>query len=173
MAQTSDFAEDRLLIKVAEGVGRAIGTAGKRWNELRGRSGREMALDLGEFAAAASFDQLSQRTVEALKLRVLDSLGCAIGALAGTPIRRIREQLEEFGEGRGASLIGSGSAAPDRAAFYNTALVRYLDFMDNFMATGETCHPADNLGSVLAAAESADASGRDFLTALAVAYQVQ
>lgn len=35
------------------------------------------------------------------------------------------------------------------------------------------CHPSDNLGAVLAASEYADTSGRDFLTALAVAYQVQ
>jgi 2-methylcitrate dehydratase len=41
------------------------------------------------------------------------------------------------------------------------------------LAKGETCHPSDNLGAVLAASEYARRSGRDFLTALAVAYQVQ
>src|SRR5439155_18184775 len=38
---------------------------------------------------------------------------------------------------------------------------------------GETCHPSDNLGSVLAAAEHAGASGGELLTSLAVAYEVQ
>ncbi|TMC24934.1 MAG: MmgE/PrpD family protein, partial [Chloroflexi bacterium] len=38
---------------------------------------------------------------------------------------------------------------------------------------GETCHPSDNLGAVLAASEYASKSGQEFLTALAVAYQVQ
>jgi 2-methylcitrate dehydratase len=52
-------------------------------------------------------------------------------------------------------------------------LVRYLDFNDSYLAPGETCHPSDNLGAVLAAAEYAGRSGRDLLTALAVAYQVQ
>jgi 2-methylcitrate dehydratase len=70
-------------------------------------------------------------------------------------------------------LIGGGRSAPDRAAFFNSALVRYLDFNDSYLARGETCHPSDNLGSVLAACEYSDQSGRDFLTALAVAYQVQ
>src|SRR5699024_2143730 len=37
---------------------------------------------------------------------------------------------------------------------------------------GETNHPSDNLGAVLAAAESVRAGGKDFLTALALAYQV-
>jgi 2-methylcitrate dehydratase len=51
--------------------------------------------------------------------------------------------------------------------------VRYLDFNDWFLASGETCHPSDNLAPVLAAAEYAHADGRTLLTALAVAYQVQ
>ncbi|HEY7779620.1 MAG TPA: MmgE/PrpD family protein, partial [Ktedonobacterales bacterium] len=66
-----------------------------------------------------------------------------------------------------------GRTAPDRAALYNGALVRYLDFNDAYLATGETCHPSDNLGAVLAAAEYAGRDGMDLLTALAVAYQVQ
>ena len=70
-------------------------------------------------------------------------------------------------------MIGDGRTAPDRAAFYNGALVRYLDFNDSYLAKGETCHPSDNLGAVLAAAEYANRSGREFLTALAVAYPVQ
>ncbi len=72
-----------------------------------------------------------------------------------------------------ATLVGGGKTAPDRAAFFNGALSRYLDFMDSYIAPGETCHPSDNLGAVLAAAEMGDGSGRSFLTALAVAYQVQ
>jgi 2-methylcitrate dehydratase len=45
--------------------------------------------------------------------------------------------------------------------------------MDAYLAKGETGHPSDNLGAVLAASESVDGSGAEFLTALAVAYQVQ
>ena len=70
-------------------------------------------------------------------------------------------------------MVGAGRTAPDRAAFYNGALVRYLDFNDIYLAPGETCHPSDNLGAVLAAAEFNGASGAELLTALAVAYQVQ
>src|SRR5207253_7333018 len=48
-----------------------------------------------------------------------------------------------------------------------------LDVHDSYFAPGETCHPSDNLAPVLAAAEYVDASGRELLVALAVAYQVQ
>src|SRR5437588_3380468 len=81
-------------------------------------------------------------------------------------------QLEDFGGNPLVSLIGGGKTAPDRAALYNSALVRYLDYNDSYLARGETCHPSDNLGAVLAATEYAGGSGKDFLTALAVAYQV-
>ena len=128
---------------------------------------------LAGFAARASYDDLSEEAREQLRIRVLDSLACAIGALDGEPVRLVRAQVEEFGGSGCSSLIGGGTAAPDRAAFYNSALVRYLDFNDSYLAKGETCHPSDNVGAVLAAAEYAGASGRDFLTALALAYQVQ
>lgn len=131
------------------------------------------AEQLAAFVVRASYDDLSEAAREQLKIRVLDGLGCAIGALEGEPIRILRRHIGDFdGAGR-CTLIAGGQAAPDRAAFYNSALVRYLDFNDSYLAKGETCHPSDNLGAVLAAAEYARLSGREFLAALAVAYQVQ
>jgi 2-methylcitrate dehydratase len=128
---------------------------------------------LARFVVTSSWDDLSPAAREELKIRVLDSLGCALGALDAQPIIAIRGQLEEFGGRPLCTLIGGGRTAPDRAALYNGALVRYLDFNDSYFAPGETCHPSDNLAPVLAAAEYARASGRELLTALAVAYQVQ
>jgi 2-methylcitrate dehydratase len=128
---------------------------------------------LASFVAKSSYSDIAQPTRLHLKIRVLDSLGCAIGALRGEPVRYIRELIEDFGGNERCTLIGGGRTSPDRAAFYNSALVRYLDFNDSYLAKGETCHPSDNLGAVLAASDYASAHGRDFLTALAVAYQVQ
>src|SRR5208283_5045674 len=135
--------------------------------------GMTQAEQLAAFVARASYGGLSEAARAQLKIRVLDALGCAIGALEGEPIRMLRAQLHEFGGAGLCSLIGGGRSAPDRAALYNSALVRYLDFNDSYLAKGETCHPSDNLGAVLAAAEYAHCSGRELLAALAVAYQVQ
>jgi 2-methylcitrate dehydratase len=128
---------------------------------------------LASFVEHAAWEDISPAAREALKIRVLDSLGCAFGALAGPPVRLIREDIEEFGGNPLCTLIGGGYTAPDRAAFHNGTLIRYLDFNDSYLAKGETCHPSDNIGAVLAASEYSLASGRQFLTALAVAYQVQ
>ena len=129
--------------------------------------------DLADFVSKAAYDALSEKAQTQLKIRVLDSLGCAIGALNGTPVRALRAHLADFGGAEQATLIGGGRTAPDRAALYNSALVRYLDYNDSYLAKGETGHPSDNLGSVMAATEYAGGSGEDLLTALAVAYQVQ
>jgi len=131
------------------------------------------AEQLAAFVSRASYSDLSDAAQQQLKIRVLDALGCAIGALEGEPIRMLRAQIEDFGGAHRCTLIGGGRTAPDRAALYNSALVRYLDFNDSYLAKGETCHPSDNLGAVLAAAEYANRDGRDLLAALAVSYQVQ
>jgi len=129
--------------------------------------------ELAQFVTRTSFKDLSPAAKQELKIRVLDALGCAIGALEGEPIRMLQAQLDDFGGKTHCTLIGGGKTAPDLAALYNGALVRYLDFNDSYLAKGETCHPNDNVGAVLAAAEYAKAKGTDFLLALAVAYQVQ
>lgn len=113
------------------------------------------AEQLAAFAVRASYEELSEAARRQLKLRVLDALGCAIGAVGSPPLRLIRTQIDDFGGAGRCTLIGGGRTAPDRAAFYNSALVRYLDFNDSYLAPGETCHPSDNLGAVLAAAEYA------------------
>ena len=132
-----------------------------------------VAEQLAAFVGRASYEDLSPAALEQLKVRVLDALGCAIGASTGDPIRLLRAHVDELGGAALCTLIGGGQSSPDRAVLYNSALVRYLDFNDSYLAPGETCHPSDNLGAVLAAAEYADREGRDLLVALAVAYQVQ
>jgi 2-methylcitrate dehydratase len=127
---------------------------------------------LARFVAERQFADISAQAGEQLKIRVLDTVGVAIGALGAPPMAAICRLIDELGGTPVSTMIGGGRTAPDRAAFFNGGLSRYLDFMDSYLASSETCHPSDNLGAVLAAAEMRGASGADFLTALAVAYQV-
>jgi 2-methylcitrate dehydratase len=129
--------------------------------------------ELADFVTRAKYEDLTERAREQLKVRILDALGCAVGALTAQPIRAVRALIDDFGGRPLVTLIGGGLSAPDRAAFYNATLIRYLDFNDAYLAPGETCHPSDNLGPVLAAAEYTRRSGRELLVSLAVAYQVQ
>jgi 2-methylcitrate dehydratase len=132
-----------------------------------------MVEDMAAFAVGTTFEDLSERAARQVKLLVMDTIGCAIGSLGGEPIRYLRAQADDFGGAGHCTLIGGGKTAPDRAAFYNAALVRYLDFNDGYMGRLATSHPSDNMGPVLAASEYAGNSGKEFMTALALAYQVQ
>jgi len=128
---------------------------------------------LAQFAVGVPDEDLSEAARQQLKIRILDALGCAIGAIDGEPIQLIRNYVDEFGGNGKCALVGGGTANPEQAALYNGAAVRYLDFNDSYLAKGETCHPSDNLAPILAVSEYAGARGRDLITALAVAYQVQ
>jgi 2-methylcitrate dehydratase len=128
---------------------------------------------LARYAASASFADLSAQSRQQLPIHILDSIGCCIAALGAGPIEACRAQVVEFGGDGPCALIGGGKANPIYAAFWNTALVRYVDFMDNFLAPTETCHTADNFGVALTIADYVSGSGRDLMLAVALSYTVQ
>jgi len=132
-----------------------------------------LARQIARFALRASYDRISKEARERLKCSILDAIGCAFAAIGQGPVAATREHVDEFGGGKWCTLIGGGKSGPEQAAFYNGGLVCYVDFNDSFLGESGTCHPSDNLAPVLAAAEYADDSGREFLAALAAAYEVQ
>lgn len=128
---------------------------------------------IADYALRARYEDLSAASKKQIPIHILDSLGCQIAALGATPIDVCRRQTREFGGGGHVPLIAGGYSNPVYAAFWHTALVRYVDAMDNIMAPTETAHTADNFGGVLTAAEIADASGKDLMLAVAVSWSIQ
>jgi 2-methylcitrate dehydratase len=128
---------------------------------------------LAKYAARASFADLSAQSRKQLPVHILDSIGCCIAALGAGPIEACRAQVADFGGDGPCALIGGGKANPIHAAFWHTALVRYVDFMDNFLAPTETCHTADNFGVALTITDFIGGSGRDLMLAVALSYTVQ
>jgi 2-methylcitrate dehydratase len=128
---------------------------------------------LSAFVVGASQSDITRPARATLKRNVLDSIACAIGALDGELIPSIRAHAEQFSGRPTAAFVGGGRGSVDQAAFFNAVLVRYPDLLDTYLTDGGLCHPADNFGAVLAVAEHVDASGPDFLLALAVSYEIQ
>ncbi|OBH83232.1 MmgE/PrpD family protein [Mycobacterium sp. E2989] len=129
--------------------------------------------DLAGFVVGARQEDLSGQPRALLKRNVLDSVACAVGSLDGELIATIREHTDQFSGVPTATLVGGGRASVDQAAFFNAVLVRYPDLLDTYLTVGGLCHPADNFGAILAVAEHVNATGADFLLALAVAYEIQ
>ena len=72
---------------------------------------------LASFVASTRFEDLSNEILGHLKIRILDSLGVAIGALDADLIHVIRNQTQEFGGNPLVTLIGSGKSAPRSGRF--------------------------------------------------------
>ena len=128
---------------------------------------------LTSYAAMLKFEDLPPETVHQVKRLMVDSLGCAIGAYTSEPAKAARDLAGCVTGHAAATVIGTRDlTTPDLAAFANGTMVRYLDFNDAYGGK-DTSHPSDNFPIVLAAAEAYDASGKDFITAAVLAYEVQ
>jgi len=132
-----------------------------------------VAQTIAERAQNTRFADLSPDVVHEVKRRVLDALGCALGAWNSRPARVTRAIAQTVCVPDGASLFGSRCrTTPDLAAFSNGALVRYLDFNDTYLSK-EPAHPSDNIPAALAAGQACGADGCAVITACAIGYELQ
>jgi 2-methylcitrate dehydratase len=132
-----------------------------------------LAHQLADFACALRFEDLSPEVVHEVKRRVIDSLGCALGAWNEEPCAIARNVTSEFSARRGSTIFGTNhKAPPDWAAFANGCCIRYFDYNDTYLSK-EPAHPSDNISAALAVAESVGATGPELITAIALAYEVQ
>lgn len=130
---------------------------------------------IGRYAADLRFAELDAPVIDYAKRILLDSLACAYGGLDSDPARIVRTTVqEELNGGEQATVFGKGTklSAP-LAALANGVALRYQDYNDVYFGPAWTAHPSDNIATLLAAAEWCDRSGREFLRAMVIAYEVQ
>ncbi|MFB6206430.1 MAG: MmgE/PrpD family protein [Haloglomus sp.] len=129
--------------------------------------------ELASFVQDVNYETLPENVVQETKKRLLDSVGIALGAVDAGPVTAVRETVLQEGGDACSLWATTDRASPSDAAMFNTVLTRYLDFMDSFLAPGETPHPSDNVGTVITVGELVDATGRDLIEATALAYELQ
>lgn len=122
------------------------------------------------FAQALNFDDLPQEIVHAATQRLIDSLGCAIGAYDCEPalIGRRLADGQTPGKFAGRALFSNHIMPLEIAAFINGTMIRNFDFNDRFPGG----HPSDGLGAHLAMAGATGIDGRRFLAAMVVTYEI-
>lgn len=134
--------------------------------------------DIARWTDAFSPVCLSVDTVTQAKHLILDTIGCAVAALAEDEALAVSAAVEAMGGTPQATLIGRRSkSSAAGAALANGALLRFLDLNDFLMDGGTKGasvggHPSDNIGPVLAVAEWRDASGPDAIGAVALCYEI-
>ena len=126
--------------------------------------------NLAEFSTTLSYADLPANAIKASRERLIDSIGCAIGAhncdtaqiglaLAGAPASN---------QSSGRVLGSARVVAADAAAFINSCMIRNLDFNDTYPGG----HPSDSLGALFAVAPQIGATGKKLITAVVVAYEI-
>lgn len=132
-----------------------------------------LAEKLSRFAANLTYEDLTETSIHEARRRLLDSLGCAMGAMHATPSKIARQLASTTAGNPGATIIGTAhSSSAELAAFANGVLFRYLDFNDTYLSK-EPAHPSDNIAAILAVAQVVGASGKDIILATVLAYEIQ
>lgn len=128
---------------------------------------------IAEYADSIKFEDLPEEVIHEVKRRLIDSLGCAIGAYEGEPGKIARMVCQRVRHASGASLWGTGlKTLPELAAFSNGILVRYLDYNDTYLSK-EPGHPSDNISAGIAVAEFAKADGKALIVSIILGYETQ
>jgi 2-methylcitrate dehydratase len=135
-------------------------------------SAAPLADRLAAYAERLGWHDLDAATVEAVKVLVVDSFGCAIAALDEPPVQICRGVAIAAGGGPSTVLGAGRRTAPDLAAFANAAAIRYYDLNDVYVAPQAT-HPSDAIAACFAVAEAEKASARDLVTAIVLAYEIE
>jgi len=125
---------------------------------------------IAEYASSLSFQDLDTATVHAATQRLIDALGCALGAAHCEPAQIGRRLAHGQAAGRnpGYVLCHGGEVPVEIASFINTAMIRNLDFNDRYPGG----HPSDCLGALLALAGATPVDGRRLLAAMSVVYEI-
>jgi 2-methylcitrate dehydratase len=128
---------------------------------------------IAKFALSRTYKDLRPETVDQLKKHLLDATASILHCLHRPTIKKLTNQIAELSSSGDCKIPVVGKTSYDRGAQLYTALIRYPDFMDNYLGKEATCHPSDNIGALLAASQMVNASGEDFLTVMAAAYEIE
>lgn len=127
---------------------------------------------LVEFTLDARTSKLAPAVVHECKRRLIDTLGCAVGAFDDPLSVVIRELADETTGKRSATVWGTSKRSSlELATFANGTMLRVHDFNDTYFAL-DGAHPSDILSAILAAAETTRADGATLLTAVATGYEI-
>jgi 2-methylcitrate dehydratase len=125
---------------------------------------------MADFAGRLSYEQLPPAVVAAARRFLVDTLACAITARDCESVWIGLRLAEGAAPARypGRIICHDQRSSAESAAFVNTAMIRNLDFNDQYPGG----HPSDCVGAFLAIAEAANADGRRLISALVIAYEL-
>lgn len=128
---------------------------------------------LARWAADFSLDTVPESTIAAAQACILDSLACTIGGIHTEPCQLMLELFETLDPEGTVAIAGTKSKLSLlKAAYLMSQAANALDFDDSFRK-GAPSHPgATVIPPALALGIALNSSGRDFLKAVIIGYEV-
>ncbi len=134
---------------------------------------RTIAQDIARWIVALRYEDLPPEVTARAKRVLLDTLGCALGAIKAEPVREAQQVVALQGGNPQATVLGTGEKVScDQAAFLNGMSIRYFDYND-YIALGRPNHASINVAPALAIAEMRGQSGKDLLLGLITGYELE
>jgi 2-methylcitrate dehydratase PrpD len=127
---------------------------------------------LASYIKSETLDRLNKSTLIAIKEALADIIACTIAG-RDTEATRIAKEFaqSQWGAGKGTLFLFPEKLTASGAAFVNSTMANGLDLDDGHRLTkghpGAVVFPA-----ILAASEEYETSGKEFLTALLVGYEI-
>jgi 2-methylcitrate dehydratase len=130
----------------------------------------DVTRQIAEYASSATYADLPDECVHAAIQRLIDSLGCAVGAHGCEPARigRMLANGQTPGKYAGRVLCFGDRVTAESATFINSSMIRNFDFNDRYPGG----HPSDCLGALLALAGAVKIDGQSFLAGMIVVYEI-
>lgn len=125
--------------------------------------------ELGDFVSQVATESIPEAARAAAEIHVFDAIGVSIAAASEPPGRAVARFIAELGASPQARVLGYGlRTSVVHAAWANGTLAHVLDFDDLGFSHPTACiYPA-----ALAVAEYTDCTGREFLDAMVLGYEV-
>jgi 2-methylcitrate dehydratase len=128
---------------------------------------------MARFALSLRYEAIPEPALRMAKQLLLDSMGCALGAARLKDVQLSYDYVQQLGGKRQASIIWYGDKTNmPNAVLMNSFMIRAMDYNDIYWKQ-DPCHPSDMIPAALAPAEYRGVGGKELLTAIVVAYELE
>ena len=134
---------------------------------------KSISRQIAEFALKLKYEDLPENVVTEVKRYLYDSVGCAYGGYHTKDVNILKDIYADMGGKKEATLLGFGDKMPAvNATLVNSLMVRALDFNDIYWKE-DPSHPSDLIPAALAVGEMVDASMKEVIVAIVLAYEFE
>ncbi|MCH8171035.1 MAG: MmgE/PrpD family protein, partial [Bacteroidetes bacterium] len=134
---------------------------------------KSISRQIAEFTIKLRYEDLPTEVVHEVKRYLYDSIGCAYGGYHTKDLNILRDIYKNMGGKEEATLIGFGEKIPAvNATLVNSLMIRALDFNDIYWKE-DPSHPSDLIPAALSVGELVDATMKDVIVAIVLAYEFE